>query len=107
MNISPQIAALIENAPAAFDSARATYEMAKADAEAPHDGDLSDDECSLLGTAQFDAATALFLTPATDFAALAYKMEVFEAEEYFALIDECRQPAFEALIADVRRLGRL
>jgi hypothetical protein len=100
------IAALTE-APVGFDIARARYEMAKADAEAPHGDDLSDEECSLLGTAQFDAATALFLTPATDFAALAYKMEVFEAEEYFALIDECRQPAFEALIADVRRLGRL
>jgi hypothetical protein len=107
VSASRQIAALSDSAPANFDSARVTYEMAKADAYAPHDYELSDDECMLLGTAHSDATWAMIFAPAPDLAALAYKLEAFEAEECFALNDEYRQPMVVAMIADVRRLGKL
>ena len=107
MNGAAVIAAQANDAPLGFDSARIMYEMAKADAEAPDAYDLSDDECSLLGTAQSKAASAVMLTPAPNHAALAYKLETFDAEYCFDLIEELRRPLFEAIVADVRRLGRL
>jgi hypothetical protein len=93
----------------AFADARATYEMARADACVPAEieGELSDEECEMLGSAQSHATSALLLAPAPDLAALAYKLEIFAFEDCFWLSPQYREPLFAALIADVRRLGGL
>lgn len=83
-----------------FARAKATYQMARADA--PVDGP-SQDEGDLLYPAAWAASDALMLTPASDVADLAYKLETFAAEECFN--DVNRDDLFAALIADARRLG--
>jgi hypothetical protein len=88
----------------AFDLARQTYEMARLDAQETVE---SDEECGLLGHAQSEATWALMRSPAPDLTALAYKLEIFEGEDCFALCPSYREPLFAALIADARRLGGL
>lgn len=87
----------------AFAHARSMYEMARDDQL----GVESDEEGELLSRAQDAAMDALFLAHAPDLAALAFKMEVFAAEDCFGLCGHIRDSLFAALIADVRRLGGL
>ena len=87
-----------------FSIARATYEMARDDAREPVE---SNEENELLGRAHSNATDALLLTPAPDLSALAYKMQVFAAEDCHALSPQYREPLFAALQSDVRLLGGL
>jgi hypothetical protein len=80
-----------------------SYEVARADALEPVE---SDEEIDLLGGAQSAATERLLTAPAPDLEALAYKLEVFRREDCFALSLEYREPLFEALIEDLRRLGK-
>jgi hypothetical protein len=88
----------------AFAEVRATYEMARDDAQEDVE---SNEECELLGKAHSEATEALLLSPAPDLAALAYKLEAFATEDCFWLSPQYREPLFNALIADVRRIGRI
>jgi hypothetical protein len=77
--------------------------MARDDAREDVD---SDEEVSLLGNAHSEATWGLLTAPAPDLDALAYKLEVFREEAMWELVNERVQELFQALIADVRRLGR-
>ena len=85
-----------------FDHARAIYEMARDDALEPAETDA---ECELLGHAHSEATSALLLTPSPDLAALAYKLDVFAAEDCFGLSPHYRDPLFTVLVADARALN--
>lgn len=85
-----------------FAGAKAMYEMAHGDLDDLGDG-YSNEECDLLASAQSIAIDALMATPAPDFPALLYKMEIFAKEERFDITNAAE--LFAALIADVRRLA--
>ena len=78
--------------------------MAKVDVNSLGSG-YSDTEADFYVDAELEAMGALMLTASPDLAALAYKMEVFAAEDCFNLDRDCRTPLFGALIADLQRLS--
>lgn len=88
-----------------FAQARANYEMARSD-WATLGEDYDNAEADLLADIQYQAKRELMLTPAPDWQGLAYKMEVFATEDCFNMSKQYRDPLFEALISDVRWLGR-
>ena len=82
-----------------FERARELFEMARDDDRVA----VSDVECNLLGPARYAAADALFLIPAPNMAALAYKLEIFASEDCFN--DITRDQSFAAIIRDARRFA--
>lgn len=90
-----------ENPHAAWQSAVDRLAMARGDALEDVE---TDEEIMLLGGAQCEATYALLLTPAPNAEALAHKIAVFREEEVYRL--DNIGDFFDALIADVRRLGR-
>lgn len=88
---------------AAFSRAIATYEMAKDDLE--DESVESNEEMDFFCDAQLEAMDALLQTPAPDLAALVRKLEIFEAEDCFGMSPQYRDPLFDAIISDARRLA--
>lgn len=86
-----------------FSRARATFEMARADAgEDVH----SDDEFALLDMALANATRELLMARAPHFAALAYKLEVFRDQEVYHARRDRVIEILDALIADTTDLHR-